>query len=423
MKKRLLFILCLVLFATVNGAAFAEQNDFNPDALKDSYLYQYDRFENTWSMLALAEFNDDNTHIGFSFGTNSTMASMQQPFMFRIVVNHQKETCIPTAITFFLDDIRYDYKQLQFMDSGAIANSGNVMRDMLNRLKDAKQIAFRIYFTYNGQNAHVDVETDNQPYKDMIEVAGQFEEANAWSVFSGTVSMETLDESNEAARTPALDMEAQTAEMPEEKPENKTSWETSAEEAQDYAAILSARDLKGMSEAELNNLLADIKAELAARKAVLESGKALEDAELQELYQKVVMRLSLIRNGDLVYDEDGIAISWVGIKEAFGGMYKAGFICANNTGSDYQMKITNVLINGIGFPPGSNTSAVSLENGGSYYTASESSFLISGIKDTGISNVFEIGLEVSLWAADADTRDEPLRVIKVRFPVDEEIPQ
>ncbi len=369
MKKMTAVFISFLILILCCGTTIAEDGTFNPDVFQDSSLYKYDRYDNTWSLFALAEFNDDNTHVAFSFGTNANMSSMHQPFMFRVAAHYKQETYTPTAITFFLDDIRYDYKNLQFMSDNAIVNSGSVLRDMLNRLKDAEQISFRLYFTHDGENGHIDVDTDKKPYKDLIEVADLFEKANAWTIFAETTSMEALDKSNEAVRTPAIDTDAEDEDAPGVQPADDSAENPDGTGEQGLSDMPSPEGIKGMSEAELNELMSTVSAELASRKAESESRMAAETEELEALYHATVMRLALVNSGDLVYDENGIAVSWVGIQRDYSET-QAGFICANTTGEDYQLIISNVLINGIAFPPYSNIRPVPLNNDTSYYTAS-----------------------------------------------------
>ena len=225
MKKTLSVMLVLTLMLGFS-AALAE-GGFDVDILRASDLCTYDRYNDSWTCEGRYENSDANSGIAFVFGTNSAMAGAGQPFMFRIYVTANGKACNATSVTFFLDDIRYDYSNIQALGSYSIINSGSVLRDMLNNLKNAAVISFRVNFSMDGQSYHIDVESNPSYFAGLIEIADLFERSNAWSIFADTVSLESLDQSNNAVKTVPEGAQEE-AELPDTKAEAEP--EGSAEE-------------------------------------------------------------------------------------------------------------------------------------------------------------------------------------------------
>ena len=147
----------------------------------------------------------------------------------------------------------------------------------------------------------------------------------------------------------------------------------------------------------------------------------LTDEELTELYSRIVQKMTVIESGDVVYEEDGIAITWVG----FGKWRDYGFICTNQTGKDLHFAVIGFGINGIKVDPASNGASVEFPDGMSLYTAGYNSWLFDReiYDELKITHVHEIYLQIGLYEkAGQRFIAEPDRVVSLTFPVDEDVP-
>ncbi len=444
MKKILGILLAALLLASAAGLSLAE-GAFDVTVFEASPYYHFDRFDNAWSVEATYTAADaaSNSRLTFSFGTNSTMVAWKQPFMFRIAFQSSGIAQTATALSVYLDDVRYDFSNLQDLGGYAVINSGSVLRDMLNSLKNARTISYRVYFDSKNFTA----ESGPESFSDLIAVADLFEKANAWSIFTDTTSLEALDQSNNATRTPPIGetpaapaQEAALAapDAPAEQAAPESAFAGMTEEelralAEAYATELAARkagraatDAEHTDE-ELTALINACLAELQARKlAIADTLGAMEDEALTALYRQVVGRLTIRQMGDIVYDEDGITVSWIGLDKQ---NKRLSFVCQNTTGTDFYLDLTAQALNSVNVYVYDNSKRKeSLPNGMSVASATldNYSWLLgdmngTAIKTLGLTHLYQVDLELSFYE-DASAR-EPVRVIRVGFPVDLEIAQ
>ena len=95
------------------------------------------------------------------------------------------------------------------------------------------------------------------------------------------------------------------------------------------------------------------------------------------LHSAVSQQIAYRNSGEIVYDEDGITITWVGMvkhNESQPLPNRFGFIIGNNTGVDYYCNVQAGGINGIKLNLNC-TYPEPLENGIGYYTGSVSNWL------------------------------------------------
>lgn len=147
----------------------------------------------------------------------------------------------------------------------------------------------------------------------------------------------------------------------------------------------------------------------------------LSQQELLELHGQIVQKLAIIESGDVVYEQDGITITWVGFTE----WRDYGFICTNETGKDWHFAVIGFGINGIKVDPASNGASVEFPDGMSLYTAGYNKWLFDrNIYDQlKITHVREVYLQIGLYEkAGQRFIADPDRVISISFPVDEEVP-
>lgn len=148
----------------------------------------------------------------------------------------------------------------------------------------------------------------------------------------------------------------------------------------------------------------------------------LSHQELLDLHSQLVQKISIVESGDVVYDQDGIVITWVGFNE----WRDYGFICTNQTGKDYHFAVIGFGVNGIKVDPASNGASVELPNGMSLYTAGYHSWLFDTeiFDELKLTHVHEIYIQIGLYDKPGQRFiAEPDHVISVSFPVDEVIPE
>lgn len=167
---------------------------------------------------------------------------------------------------------------------------------------------------------------------------------------------------------------------------------------------------------------------LAASGAMAEETPAIDlDSmtveQLTALHQEVGRRLTMVSSGDLVYDEDGIAIRWMKLLDLRSSSFRYGFTVENSTAEDYGFKLSMSAINGMQFRPFWNTDKMLLKNGFALYTGSYHNWMPDNyLAELGITHVKDIYLQIELYKTkETGYEYSPSRVIDVRFPVDIDI--
>ncbi|MBR3929673.1 MAG: hypothetical protein IKJ65_11805 [Clostridia bacterium] len=143
--------------------------------------------------------------------------------------------------------------------------------------------------------------------------------------------------------------------------------------------------------------------------------------ELYELHSRIVQKMAVIESGEVVYQQDGFAITWVG----FNQWRDYGLIVTNQSGQDWHFAVIGFGINGIKVDPASNGASVEFPNGMSLYTAGYNSWLFGReiYDELNITHVHEIYVQIGLYEKSGQRFiAEPDRVISLSFPVDEEVP-
>ncbi|MBQ4158764.1 MAG: hypothetical protein IJD86_11595 [Clostridia bacterium] len=131
-----------------------------------------------------------------------------------------------------------------------------------------------------------------------------------------------------------------------------------------------------------------------------------------------------------MYDEDGIMVTWMGMRGddfSDGKADRFAVILTNQTENDYYFAMIRAAVNGIGLDLDTNRGSELLESGLSMYTGGSRSWLFDE-EDLGIMNIThanEIYIRIDLFLKEQSNKyreDEIVRSIQVRFPVDEDIP-
>lgn len=146
----------------------------------------------------------------------------------------------------------------------------------------------------------------------------------------------------------------------------------------------------------------------------------LSEQELKNLHSQIVQQLAIAKSGDVVYDQDGISIAWVGFTEW--GDY--GFICQNKTGKDWHFAVIGFGMNGIKVDPSSNGMSVEFPDGMALYTAGYFNWLFDKdvYKELNLTHVREVYIQIGLYDGPGlRFIEEPTLKISISFPVDEEI--
>ena len=155
----------------------------------------------------------------------------------------------------------------------------------------------------------------------------------------------------------------------------------------------------------------------------------MTDEELTALHGEVSQQVAFRKSGEIVYEEDGITITWVGMVALWNNgdlPERFGFILDNNTGKDYYFNVQAGGINGIKLNLNCNYPEP-LENGIGYYTGSVRNWLFEPVMLTqlNITHADTIYLHIDLYEKPQTGTGNPqevVRTIKISFPVNFDIP-
>ena len=141
---------------------------------------------------------------------------------------------------------------------------------------------------------------------------------------------------------------------------------------------------------------------------------SMTSEELNNLFQSLVSKIELNKQGDIVYDQDGFSIIWKGI-----GKDSLSFIITNNSGKDVDIEVIDYALNGMMLGTHWNMDEVNLKNGFSFLSSSTNIWLDDEetIETLGITHVNS----VTIMLAIKDIESEEETELSATFSVDEEL--
>ena len=99
--------------------------------------------------------------------------------------------------------------------------------------------------------------------------------------------------------------------------------------------------------------------------------------ELSELRDQINLRLiELNDTGDIVFDDQGITVKWLGLNADYYPRIKQSLLIINNTGAPLYYKITKIAYNGIQVSASNSMRSDAIEPDMSYLTATNNLFLV-----------------------------------------------
>ena len=156
---------------------------------------------------------------------------------------------------------------------------------------------------------------------------------------------------------------------------------------------------------------------------------AMTDEELIALHGEVSQQVAFRKSGEIVYDEDGITITWVGMAGDKNAKLpnRFGIIVGNATGKDYYFAVTAGGINGIKLDLVTNRGTELVESGIGYYTGGQRRWLFDEnvLKQLNITHADTIYLHIDFFEEKQTNKwsqDDVVRTIKISFPVNFDIP-
>ena len=133
--------------------------------------------------------------------------------------------------------------------------------------------------------------------------------------------------------------------------------------------------------------------------------------ELNQLYISLVSRIQIHKQGDTVYNQNGISIVWKGV-----GKESLSFIISNASGKDYKIKVQDY---GMLLGTHWNMDEVDLKDGFSYLSSSANKWLYDEetIGILGIDHVESVAIMIELKDINTGTTEE----LTISFAVDDDV--
>lgn len=136
--------------------------------------------------------------------------------------------------------------------------------------------------------------------------------------------------------------------------------------------------------------------------------------ELNQLYISLVSRIQIHKQGDTVYDQDGISVVWKGV-----GKKSLSFIISNTSGKDYKIKVQDYALNGMLLGTHWNMDEVDLKDGFSFLSSSSNLWLYDKetIDTLGIDHVETVAIMIELKDINTGVKEE----LTISFAVDDDV--
>lgn len=141
---------------------------------------------------------------------------------------------------------------------------------------------------------------------------------------------------------------------------------------------------------------------------------SMTNDELSELYNALISKIQLSKQGDTVYDQDGISIIWKGA-----GKETLSFIISNNSGKDFKVELVDYALNGMLLGTHWNMKSIEVKNGLSFLSTSNNIWKYDDetIEALGISHINSVMIILKIQ----DPESSKYSDLTISFAVDDEI--